>query len=154
MLSDPSIRVLLMRSHRVGGARTEMVILNEYLERRGEEISCWMCSDCKPALERSMLLKLALANGLIIGEIPFELRDLTIPEQLLIAHQYPQCYIFKLFPQDYNGCLPSDHLYSGMAGNASLFELNTQEVVEMLKGQRMLMPVASLTSFIIFNLYF
>ena len=32
-----------------------------------------------------------------------------------------------------------------MAGNASLFELNTQEVVEMLKGQRMLMPVASLT---------
>ena len=89
MLSDPSIRVLLMRSHGVGGVRMEMVILNEYLERRGEEISCWMCSDCKHVLERSMLPKLALANGLVVGEIPFELRDLTIPEQLLIACHYP-----------------------------------------------------------------
>ena len=35
-----------------------------------------------------------------------------------------------------------------MAGNASLFELNTQEVVEMLKGQRMPSPVSSLASVI------
>ena len=34
------------------------------------------------------------------------------------------------------------------ASNASLFELNTQEVIEMLKGQRMLSPVSSLASVI------
>lgn len=98
MLSDPSIRALLMRIQGVEGARMEMVVLNEYLERRGDEIGCWMCFDCMHALERSMLPKLALANGLIVGEIPFELRGLTIPEQLLIARHYPLCYIFKLFP--------------------------------------------------------
>ena len=37
-----------------------------------------------------------------------------------------------------------DQLYSGMAGNATLFELNTQEVVEMLQGQRMPSPVETL----------
>jgi hypothetical protein len=41
-----------------------------------------------------------------------------------------------------------DQLYSGMAGNATLFDLNTQEVVEMLEGQRMQSPVASLASVI------
>ena len=41
-----------------------------------------------------------------------------------------------------------DQLYSGMAGNASLFDLNTQEVVEMLEGQRMPSPVATLASVI------
>jgi hypothetical protein len=35
-----------------------------------------------------------------------------------------------------------------MAGNASLFKMNTQEVVEMLNGQRMPSPVATLASVI------
>jgi hypothetical protein len=35
-----------------------------------------------------------------------------------------------------------------MAGNASLFELNTQEAVEMLRGQKMPSSMASLTSII------
>jgi hypothetical protein len=76
-----------------------------------------------------------LANDLSLGDVPFQLSGLTIPEQLLIARHYPQCYIFKLFPHDIDTHIPLDQLYTGMAGNASLFELNTQEVVEMLKGQ-------------------
>lgn len=79
----------------------------------------------------------------VVGCVGIVNRCLTIPEQLLIAHHYPHCYIFKLFPHDYDGRLPLDHLYSGMAGNANLFELITQEVVEMLKGERMPLPVAS-----------
>lgn len=51
ILSDPSIRAFLMKSHGMGVAGTEMVILSELLERRGEEISCWMCWDCKRTLE-------------------------------------------------------------------------------------------------------
>jgi hypothetical protein len=73
---------------------------------------------------------------------------LTIPEQLLIAHHYPWCYVFKLYPCNYDGRLPTDHLYNSMAGNASLFELNTQEVVKMLRGQNMHSSMASLASII------
>jgi hypothetical protein len=49
-----------------------------------------------------MLSKLALANNLIIGEILYELKALTVPE-LLIACHYPCCYIFKLYSCDYDG---------------------------------------------------
>jgi hypothetical protein len=95
-----------------------------------------------------MLPKLALANNLVIGEVPYELKGLTVPEQLLIACHYPHCYIFKLYPHEYDRRLPTDHLYNGMAENTSLFELNTQEVVKMLKGQKMPSPVAFLASII------
>ena len=83
-----------------------------------------------------------------IINIPHELIEMMIPEQLLIAQHYPWCYIFKLFPQDYDTHLPPNQLYSAMAGNASSFKINTQEVVEMLKGQQMPSPVEALASVI------
>jgi hypothetical protein len=92
------------------------------------------------------LPKLSLANNLLIGDVPPQLLGLTIPEQLLIARHYPRCYIFKLFPRDVDTHLSPDLLFTGMAGNASLFELNTQEVVEMLKGQHMPSSVRTLAS--------
>jgi hypothetical protein len=94
-----------------------------------------MCHDCIKALEQHSIPKLSLANNLWVGNVLRELSTMTIPEQLLIARYYPQCYIFKLFPRDYGAHLPPDQLYTAMAGNASLFEMNTQEVVEMLNGQ-------------------
>jgi hypothetical protein len=95
-----------------------------------------------------MMPKLALANNLWIGDVPFQLQGLTVPEQLLIARYYPRCYIFKLFPRDGDVHLPIDQLHTGMAGNASLFEINTQEVVKMLRGQHMPSPVGTLASVI------
>ena len=94
-----------------------------------------MCFECIHPLERHTLPKLSLANNLWIGDIPSVLTGLTIPKQLLIAQHSPHCYIFKLFPRDVDAHVPLNQLYSGMAGNTSLFELNMQEVVEMLKGQ-------------------
>ena len=111
-------------------------------------MSCWMCFDCVRELEQHMLPKFALANNLWIGNVPPELMGLTIPEHLLIARHYPCCYIFKFFPRDIDTHVLIDQLYSGMAGNESLFKLNTQEVVEMLNGQRMPSPVQLLTSVI------
>ena len=88
-----------------------------------------------------------LANNLWIGNVPTELTGLTVPEQLLIAHHYPRCYIFKLFPCDMDTHVLFDQLHTAMGGNACLFELNTQEVV-MLKGQHMPSPVQTLASVI------
>lgn len=148
LLSDPSMKALLVDPRSTGHDRSNMLILDNFVERQGEHVNCWMCLDCKRALERSMLPKFSLANNLFIGEIPYQLRGLTIPEQLLIARHYPRCYIFKLYPRDYDGRLPSNQMYNRMAGNASLFELNTQEIVKMLRGQKLPSPVASLASIV------
>ena len=138
LLSDPSIADVLRSSCTNGG---EEIVIRSLLEVEEGTVSCWMCLDCTRSLERRLMPKMALANNLWIGEVPLELQGLTIPEQLLIARHYPRCYIFKLFPRDVDSHVSFDRLYSGMAGNASLYDLNTQEVVEMLKGQRMPSPV-------------
>ena len=136
MLSDSSIvEVLTGSTGEFAGNRGERIILRDLLEIDEGGVSCWMCFDCVRALEQHMLPKFALANNLWIGNVPSELMGLMIPEQLLIARHYPRCYIFKLFPRDIDTHVLIDQLYSGMAGNANLFKLNTQEVVEMLNGR-------------------
>ena len=148
LLSDPSIVEVLTTTLTNPNVRPDMLVLRHLLNVEEGGVSCWMCFDCLQPLERHMLPKLSLANNLWIGDIPSELMDLTVPEQLLIARHYPRCYIFKLYPRDVNTHIPSDQLYTGMAGNATLFELNTQEVVEMLNGQRMPSSVQTLASVI------
>ena len=150
LLSNLSIVELLMMTfnYEHGQSRAYMPILRHLLRDETGTVICWMCFDCLKALEGHTLPKLSLANNLWIGDVPPELLGLTVPEQLLIARHYPRCYIFKLFPRDIDAHISMDQLYSGMAGNASLFDLNTQEVVEMLEGQRMPSPVATLASVI------
>ena len=148
LLSNETVAVILGLFEN-GRHRNERSVLWHFLDIDEEGVRCWMCFECVNALKRCSLPKLALANNLWIGTIPHQLTLLTIPEQLLIARHYPCCYIFKLYPRDYDAHLPLDHLYSGMAGNATLFKLNTQEVVEMLKGQRMPSPASTLASVIV-----
>jgi hypothetical protein len=126
----------------------EHKILRHLLQIDEGGVSCWLCWECTRALEQHTMPKFALANNLAIGDVPVELMNLTIPEQMLIARHYPRCYIFKLFPRDMDTRISLDQLYSGMAGNATLFELNTQEVVEMLEGQRMPSSIRTLASII------
>ena len=145
LLSDPSIVDVLRNSNMNG---TEEIVIRGLLEVHEGAVNCWMCFDCMRSLERRLMPKMALANNLWIGDIPFELKGLTIPEQLLIARHYPRCYIFKLFPRDVDTHVSFDRLYTAMAGNASLYDLNTQEVVEMLRGQRMPSPVRALAAVI------
>jgi hypothetical protein len=91
-----------------------------------------------------MVPKGMLANNLWIGDVPSQLAGLTIPEQLLIACYHPQCYIFKLFPHNHDSYIPIEQLHTGMARNASLFELNRQDMVRMLEGQFMPLLVVTL----------
>ena len=123
-------------------------MLQHLLERSEGGVNCWMCFDCLRALEHQVMPKFVLAKNLWIGDIPSVLESLTIPEQLLITRHYPQCYIFKLFPHNCGTHISPDQLYSAMAGNMSLFEMNTQEVVEMVVGQCMHSPVRTLASVI------
>ena len=150
LLSNPSVVELLTMTFKdeEGQDRVYTPVLQHLVRNETGTVICWMCFDCITALERHTLPKLSLANNLWIGDIPQELVALTVPEQLLIGRHYPRCYVFKLFPRDIDAHVSMDQLYSGMAGNATLFDLNTQEVVQMLEGQRMPSPVASLASVI------
>ena len=69
--------------------------------------------------------------------MPQELHILTIPKQILITRHHPCCYIFKLFPRDPDVHVPPELLQRGMMGNVSLYEMNTDAIVEMLEGQLM-----------------
>jgi hypothetical protein len=105
----------------------------------------WICTPCKTALLLDRLPKYALANDLWIGDVPYELAILTIPEQLLIARHYPRCYVFKLFPKGV-GVADPDALQRGLVGNVSLYEHNTEAIAEMLIGQLMPQNCAVLAS--------
>ena len=44
-----------------------------------------ICSSCKSSLDEGLTPKYALANGLWLGEVPSELKDLSYAEQLLVS---------------------------------------------------------------------
>lgn len=148
ILSDPSVVEVLSVASNNLGTEGIAVVLRNLLETSEGGVNCWMCFECIGSLKRRVLPKFSLANNLFIGDIPSQLISLTIPEQLLIARHYPRCYIFKLFPRESDLHIPMDQLYTAMAGNATLFELNTQEVVSMLQGQHLPSPVSTLASII------
>jgi hypothetical protein len=104
LLSDPSVVEVLDGPDKYQGSKGypsgEKMILQHLLQVDEGGVSCWLCWECIYALERRVLPKFALANNLAIGDVPAELMNLTIPKQMLIAHHYPRCYIFKLFPGD------------------------------------------------------
>jgi hypothetical protein len=100
------------------------------------------------ALRKKKVPRLSLANSLWIGDVPYKLTALTIPEQLLIARHYVRCYVFKLYPREGMGFAP-EQLQSGMKGNVSLFDINTNDVVKMLEGQLMPNPMATLASVLV-----
>ncbi|KAI9566421.1 hypothetical protein HD554DRAFT_2274986 [Boletus coccyginus] len=112
-----------------------MLLACEFLKGDGEGTRGWVCNECSRALQGDSTPKLSLANNLWIGKIPHELAILTLPEQLLISRHYPRCYIVKLYPCDgYVG--NSDHLQRGsLAGNVTLYNMNTDTIVDMLEEQ-------------------
>jgi hypothetical protein len=80
-----------------------------------------ICYGCLGDLKKSSQLppKFSLANNLWVGMVPIKLSSLTFPEQLLIAHLYPQVYVFKLFPKSSAGLV--DGLQHSMCGNISTY---------------------------------
>ena len=150
LLYDPSVQEILRT--RDGSVREGMwrgaLVVKECIGRlqKGEDV--WVCSECGDALTKKKLPRLSLANDLWIGDVPCELKALTIPEQLMIARHYPRCYVFKLYPRD-GGHLGNEQMQRGMKGNVSLYDVNTKEVIRMLEGQKMPNPAASLASVLV-----
>ena len=107
-----------------------------------------VCNECLTALEVGKSPKYALGNGLWIGDIPQELRDLTLPEQLLIGLQFPRVFFYKLRPKDRGAPQNPDQRQRAMVGNVVSFACNTEKVLSMLTGELMPRPPALLASVI------
>ncbi|KAF8120375.1 hypothetical protein EV363DRAFT_1084715, partial [Boletus edulis] len=122
-----------------------MLLLSERVTGEGGEGKGWVCNECLRALKLNTTPKFALANNMWIGKVPHQLAVLTLPEQLLISRHYPRCYVVKLYPRDGHISNP-EHLQRGMVGNVTLYNMNTEAIVEMLEGQLMPQPAVQLAS--------
>lgn len=72
----------------------------------GDATAVRICSPCMKALQKENTVappKYSLANNLWVGDVPWELRRLTVPEQLLIAILYPRVFVFKMWPKKSEG---------------------------------------------------
>ncbi|KAI6138054.1 hypothetical protein BKA82DRAFT_3926188, partial [Pisolithus tinctorius] len=109
----------------------------------------WVCEDCHRVMHADCMPKYALNNNMWIGDIPLALQKLNFMETLLVAWHYPRCYVFKLYPRDGGQSQNPRHLQWAMAGNVTLYEINTPAVVDMLEGTLMPQTVQTLSSVLV-----
>ncbi|KAF8325619.1 uncharacterized protein EI90DRAFT_3018962 [Cantharellus anzutake] len=110
-----------------------------------EGTHAYLCSECLQHLSSNKLPPFTLSNKMWIGPVPEVLSRLTVPEQLLIAPVYPRCFIYKLHPKAGSTGDPT-HEQSGLRWNVTRFPMNTDDVIEMLKGAKMPWPASILAS--------
>jgi hypothetical protein len=61
-----------------------------------DERVCLLCTDCHLAFSKEQIPKFCAANKMWIGDVPEELKDLTILEKKLIAIYRHDCCVIKL----------------------------------------------------------
>jgi hypothetical protein len=136
------------RAHKSHNLVNGLLLLAELVQEDDEMgLHGWFCTECITKLNQDKLPPLALANNMWIGTVPFQLRCLTITESQLIALHYPRMFVFKMYPKD-GKHWDRDQLQSGMKGNATSYELNSDDVAKMINGEKMPRRPAILASVI------
>lgn len=110
-----------------------MLLHNRVLRNTAEGQKGSLCHDCLRDLKACKRPKFSLANGMWVGQVPYELSALTLPEKILIARYFPAAYVVKLFPK----VKGARHwnvagLNSGVRGNVSTYRLNVADIVDMV----------------------
>lgn len=85
-----------------------------------------ICDECLVNLHKNHLPQLALANNMWIGNIPFELAVLMLPEWVLIARNFPAAHIVKLFPLMKGAASTNCALW----GNVLTYRLDMDEIAD------------------------
>jgi hypothetical protein len=118
-----------------------MLLHHKVLQDSSEGMEGRLCHDCLRDLKLSKRPKFSLANGMWVGEIPFELSVLTLAERILIARYYPAAYVVKLFPKQKGARQwnPAG-LNSGVHGNVSTYRLNVSDIADMVNPSIMPPP--------------
>lgn len=102
-----------------------------------------LCNSCMLDLKRNKTPKLLLANGMWIGDIPLELKVLTLPEHILVTCYFPVAYIVKLYPKKKGArnWASLSGLHSALQGNVSTYCLNTKQIAHLASSH--IMPPSS-----------
>jgi hypothetical protein len=58
-----------------------------------------ICKLCFSDIHRDKTPLLSLANGMWIGDVPLELKVLTLPKRIFVVSYLPVAYIVKLCPR-------------------------------------------------------
>ena len=97
-----------------------------------------VCTTCTSDLKCDKTPSMSLANGMWIGEVPLELKVLTLPERILVAHFFPAAYIVKLYPKKKGACYwaVNGH-HHGLRGNVSTYCLNTNQITHLASSNVM-----------------
>ncbi|KAJ3912479.1 hypothetical protein F5877DRAFT_84764 [Lentinula edodes] len=106
-----------------------------YYDTHTRKVPGYACRTCLQHLAAKVPKRppLALANNLWIGEVPFELRILSLCERILISRFFAAAYIVKLYPKSRGARgLPKEMLTSAVRGNVSSYFLNTKDIISMI----------------------
>lgn len=112
-----------------------------------DKANAYVCSYCLSYMIRKEKPPLSLANDMWIGEVPYQLSNLTLPERLMIAKGFTSAYIVKLFPKQ-RGATNWDNsqFHSGMKGNISTYKMNPAQMADVIFDNELPHPARILTA--------
>ncbi|KAH7874569.1 uncharacterized protein C8R40DRAFT_290269 [Lentinula edodes] len=92
-----------------------------------------ICCECLTQLANSKRPVLSLANNMWVGEVPFELKILSLPEVILVSRYLAAAYVVKLYPKKRSAkWMSGDQLTSALRGNVASYYLKTEDVASMV----------------------
>lgn len=78
-----------------------------------------LCRSCLSSLNRKKVPPLSIANHNLLGDVPEELKDLTVVEEAMIARCRAKCWIIQLKEEDRDLSLPDTQ--RGMRGHVIIY---------------------------------
>ena len=126
-----------------------MLVERGVVDRERGRLMGDVCHECLRALSANKTPALSLANGMWIGDVPFQLSILSLPEKLLVAKYFPAAYIVKLSPKQKGAShWSSSGMNSGVRGNVATYRLNVEDIKDIVDSKIMPPPARILASVI------
>lgn len=95
-----------------------------------ENMSINLCRTCLSSLNGGKTPPLALANHTYLGDVPEELKDLTVVEEAMIARCRSKCWVVQLKEDNQDLALP--HAQRGMKGHIIVYPQQPSKVADVL----------------------
>ena len=97
-------------------------------DNSGAQLS--FCSDCHACLLKSKTPPLSLANHMFLGDVPLELKELTIVEEAMIAKCRAKSWVVQLQAKNDSTCLPNSQ--RGLKGHTIVYPQQPQALARIL----------------------
>ena len=114
-----------------GNLDTTWLARGVLLDRRGiDQDTLSFCKDCFSFIKKGKTPALSLANHLLLGDVPPELRDLTVVEECIIPHCRAKSCIIQLKAEETDTVLPNTQ--RGMRGHVVIYPQKPEELLNVL----------------------